>query len=417
MLARILQIEEKVNRHETDIASIDHFRTKPGPMIEAQAILTDPAVTLYCLDEGRREAVFVETPPDVDLMVQPFYFQAQYQHAQRLVTIPYETLHKLADLAGNGFQNLVFIYSVGRCGSTLLSRTLNRISTVYSLGEPDVHTQITALRPRDGTRDADLTRLLRSTTRLLYKPRIPKTTTLAVKFRAYAIEIADLLYKAFPEAKILFVYRNAETWARSYAKAFDVTGAAAKDNLKETLQRYPQFLERTNPLLLEYLRKAIRPRLGPKDFAILLALAAGRRIPLVGRYIPPPVKYLAGFVRSLPPGKLIVQQWLSVMSRYLDLNARGIPMLAVRYEGLVSAPRPALSAIFEHCGLPKGQLPVAEAAFAEDSQRGSNLARERVAAAGRTDLTEEDLAQVREALREDSAIREPDFIVPNTVMV
>lgn len=105
------------------------------------------------------------------------------------------------------------------------------------------------------------------------------------------------------------------------------------------------------------------------------------------------------------------------MNRYLELNARGIPMLAVRYESLVSAPRQALSAIFEYCGLPMEQLPAAEAAFAEDSQGGSNLARERLSAAAREDLTEEDLVQVREGLREHSAIREPDFIVPNTVLV
>jgi hypothetical protein len=251
----------------------------------------------------------------------------------------------------------------------------------------------------------------------LYKPQLPKTAALAIKFRAYGIEIADLLYKAFPKAKIVFIYRNAETWARSFAKAFDVSGPAAQDNLKQTLERYPQFLERTNPSLLEYLRKAIRPRLGPKDFAVLIALAAGRRIPFLGPHIPPPIRYLAGFVRSLPPGKLIVQQWLSVMNRYLELNARGIPMLAMRYESMVSAPRQALSAIFDYCGLPQDQLPAAEAAFAEDSQRGSNLARERLAATSRKDLTEENLAQIREALREHATIQDPDFIVPNTVLV
>jgi hypothetical protein len=76
-----------------------------------------------------------------------------------------------------------------------------------------------------------------------------------------------------------------------------------------------------------------------------------------------------------------------------------------------------LSAIFEYCGLPQDQLPAAEAAFAEDSQRGSNLARERLAATSRQDLTEENLEQIREALREHATIQDPDFIVPNTVLV
>ena len=212
MQAKILQITEKVNSFETDIASIDHFRTKPGPVVDAQATLNHPAVSLYCLDDIRREAVFVETSPGVNLLDQPFYFQAQYQRAERLITLSYETLHQLADLAGDGFENLIFIYSVGRCGSTLLSRTLNRITTVYSLGEPDVHTQIAALRPRDGTRDGELTRLLRSCTRVLYKPQLPATTALAVKFRAYGIEIADLLYKALETGSADLVIGFATDW-------------------------------------------------------------------------------------------------------------------------------------------------------------------------------------------------------------
>jgi hypothetical protein len=98
MQAKIWQIVEGPNSYETAIASIDHFRTKPAPMVDAQAVRNHPTASLYCLDDERREAVFVETPPGVNLLGQPFDFQAQCRHAERLVTLSYETLHQLADL-------------------------------------------------------------------------------------------------------------------------------------------------------------------------------------------------------------------------------------------------------------------------------------------------------------------------------
>jgi hypothetical protein len=414
MQATLLQIEEKTRSYDLDVVSPDHFRAKAVETVDAGIILERPNLTLYCLDDERREALFVETPPDADLSRHPFYCQAQYQHAQRLLRVSYETLHELARQPKHQFRNLILIYSVGRCGSTLLSRALGDVDTACSLGEPDVHTQITALRPRDGSRDPELTRLLESCTRLLYKPAGPRVDTLAVKFRSYAIEVGDLMYRAFPQARVLFIYRNAETWLQSYARAFATQ--AGKDNLAAMLPQNPHFLERTAPLLGQYVRREIRARLTAKDYPVLVALAMAQRIPLARRHMRTPAQYLLGHFRSLSEVKLAMQYWLSAMQRYLDLSQRGIPMLAVRYETLVAAPQAALRAIFEYCGLPLDQVDAAQSAFDEDSQRGSSLAKERVAHPGGARV-EDRLSEVGEALAEHPTIRQPDYEVPNTLAV
>jgi hypothetical protein len=416
MEADILQIDARNERYATDMASLSDFQWRPAGTLDAGCLANQPHITLYCLDDEHRRAVFVETPLDLNLRESTFHYQAQFHNAQRLLTISYDTLHKLAGQVGDRFQNLIFTYSVGRCGSTLLSRAFNRVDSVFDLSEPDVYMQITALRPRDGSRDAELRQLLQSCTRLLYKPT-PAETTLAIKFRSFSIEVADLLYLLYPQAKIVFLYRDAETWARSQARAFDVFGPQVKELWDKTLEKNPEFLRRTVPLISEYVRRHIRRRLRPKDYIALMTLALAQRVPFVRNRARTPAQYVEPYIRSFPVAGLMVLQWLSVMHRYLELNARGIPMLAIRYETLVSAPRAALQALFEYCGLPLDQLPAAEAAFAEDSQRGSNLARDRLAQADRSELTTEHLSQLREVLLEHPTIQKADFIVPNTITV
>jgi len=51
----------------------------------------------------------------------------------------------------------------------------------------------------------------------------------AFKFRSYVLSVSDLLYQAVPAAKLLFLYRNALTWARSFCRAFGSSDAALED--------------------------------------------------------------------------------------------------------------------------------------------------------------------------------------------
>lgn len=445
MQAAVFEIEEKIKNCDMDMARFADFRCGPAASMDARRILEDRQITLYCLDDKNRLAVFLETPPDVELTGKAFYNQAQYRHARRLFSVPYELLHELAREKGNAFQNLVLVFSVGRCGSTLLSRAMNRLDSVTCLDEPDVYMDLTVLRPRDGSRDAELGQLIESCTRLLYRPAGTQIHTLALKFRSFSIELADLFYKAFPSAKILFLYRNAETWARSNARAiaslletyrgadpmfellrlFDVWGIAEqKAPAKASRKKRPdaasraesrEFLERVIPLLPAYLRKSLRERLTAADYAALLGLAVAQRLPFARDRFRTPEEYVEPFFRSLPPVKSMMMAWLSTMDRYLSLHERGVPMLAVQYESMVAAPAAYLRRIFEFCDLPVDRLELAEAVFAEDSQEGTVYSRKSIGQGGRNQLSQEQLAQAREALLEHAVVRAPDFVVPNTL--
>jgi len=414
MQANILLIEDRVRPKDTDFAALDHFRHRAVGTTDAACLIESPNPTLYCLDDAGRQAVFTDTPPEINLRESAFYYEAQYQHARRLLTVSYSTLNELADRVGDRFDKLILTYSVGRCGSTLLSRALNQVDSVLDLSEPEVYMQITALRPRDGSRDNEFRALLRSCTRLLFKPDQGQSV-LAIKFRSFSIEIADLMNQVYPAANRLFLYRNAASWAQSQARAFGALEDDAGASVLAMLERNPKFVERTMPLALEYLRRHIRETSPPRELLWLAMLALMRQIPVLGRRLPTPAQFVAPRIRSIPRMKLLALQWLSVMDRYLDLHARGLMMHAIRYETMVASPEAVLRAIFQYCGLPLDQLGRAAAVFGQDSQAGSALARDRLA--GRSALTEEHLQQVSEMVREFPKIATPDFVAPETLCV
>jgi hypothetical protein len=429
------------------LAALDNFVLSPGPVIDAREILERAEITLYCLEDGRREAVFIEAPPGLDLSQFPFYNLAQYKHAIRVLTVPYDTLHQLAASMGDCFKKLILLHSVGRCGGTLVSRALGRLDNVISLDEPDPYVDLTALRPADGSRDEELTKLLHSCTRLMFKAAKPGTDTMLIKFRSICIEIGDLFHKAFPDARVMFMYRNADTWSQSAGRSIqqiietfpdsdqalndpmlslmrlmDISKSSPRAGASSTpshkvghrgTERYPKFLERAIPLLQPFLKRTIRSQLEGRDLLKLLVLRAAQSIPGLRNFCATPQHFLEPYVRAIPPMQALAFLWLSPMHRYLAFHERGFNMLAMRYETLTDAPLDSLRAIFEHCDLPLDKISESLKAFSEDSQQNTPLSRDRVRAKSNT-VDPELLAQLRKILREHPVINKPDFVLPNT---
>jgi hypothetical protein len=358
--ARLLNIVEKVSPLEYFPAVPQNFVLEPGGPVSPQVVLDDPDVSLYCLDEETREALFVHTPPGVDLTAAPFCYLAQYQHAQRLIAVPYDTLHELAGtLPAPG--NLILVYSVGRCGSTLISQCLNAVPGVRSYSEPDVFTQITMLRHRNPRRDEEYAQLISSCTRLLGRG----AETLAVKFRASGIQLADLFHRVFPDAHSLFLYRHAERWLESMHAGFttNLPGPGAEPV-------FTRFLMASAPLLMPFIRRH------------------KRQPTLVETY---------------------TLNWLSVMDKYVALRQAGVPFLAAGYEEITAAPKPTLIKLLSYCGLPVDDIDGAYQTFASDSQEGTLLSRESRRQHPAAALAADDYAQARAVLAEHATVQTPDF--------
>jgi hypothetical protein len=338
---------------KSSVGGLDHFRLKDAGPLPADTLLSTPNLSLYSFDDASRRAVFVETPAEVDLNAFPFLYMAQKEHATRVLTVPYETFNALAQTLPEP-SSLLLLHSVGRCGSTLLCKALAELGEVTTLSEPDVYTCAVGMREGDGSRDTELAQLLGSATRFLCRSEGGEQTFKVLKFRAWCLEVADLLVQACPNAYALFLCRELEGWIRSMARFLKLKDPereaqfqAAKPNL--TMATYPR--ERFIMLL-----RNRTPETRLEDAAL---------------------------------------GWTSLMKRYHEFFEGGIISHALTYDDLLASPTEALRAVSRVCGLPQDALESALEVFEHDSQAGTELSRETSRQRGAHDLSETDIAFVK----------------------
>ena len=122
LIATTFEIADRLNERPSPLVDIrKNFHLRDTGQPPAGKILENPQVTLYGLNFETRQAVFVETPADVDLSQAPFYFITQFEKAKHVVTVPFETMIQLAKSVTIDDNRVISIFSVGRCGSTLAS--------------------------------------------------------------------------------------------------------------------------------------------------------------------------------------------------------------------------------------------------------------------------------------------------------
>jgi Sulfotransferase family len=368
MTARRLVIDAKTRPYPLAVVGPHHFAYHDGEPVDPRTVVGQPGTSLYCLDPERRLALFVEADPGADLLAAPFYFQAQYDAARALVAVPYDDLHALAAEVPFDPARLVLVYSVGRCGSTLVSRVFRAAPGVASLAEPDVLTQLITLRT-GGYDEAELARLVDTCTRLVCAGAGPAYSAWAVKFRSFGVALHDLYERCFPEARVVVLYRDAVPWARSAARAFSFSRPSTPDEMRALQER----IGRLDPPLADYARRA----------GLLTRM-----------------QFMAG-------------QWVSFMVR-----ARSLHGFAVRYEELTAVPEQVFAAMFDHCGLSRVDGTTLRQVLAEDSQEGSDISRsavrDTVGDAAEHRVSDADVAELERTIAALAPDIAPDQVLPGS---
>jgi hypothetical protein len=175
----------------TSFSRPEDFELGAGREVGRARIL-DPDVSPYCFDFDARELLCVSTPA---IAGATFYYQAQRQSARSVIKVPYDELPRPAI-------SPALIFSVGRCGSTVLVKAL-AAAGVEAVSEADYFTQAVVLgRNAPGLQDAiaRATALLRAT---------------VIKLRAECSNAPLLIAGAFPAPRIVFIVREATAWADS----------------------------------------------------------------------------------------------------------------------------------------------------------------------------------------------------------
>ncbi|MGI8870238.1 MAG: hypothetical protein ACR2F6_15660 [Mycobacteriales bacterium] len=351
------------------LSRLTDFELRAAPAVPLARLLERPTVSIYALDDATRRVVLVETPADVDLGRAPFYYVAQRQTATRVYTLPYDVFATLA--SDRPDPSPVLIYSVGRCGSTLLCHALRGYSDAQTLSEPDIFNHTTGIREPDRSRDAEIVALLRGWARFTF--RSGSSRSVVVKFASYSIHIADLIARTMPGARCLFLYRDLPGWIRSIGRMQGLRRPDAPTRADQILT--------TDLTYGTYRRDRFNPALRAVDRPVTLLEAS-------------------------------VLNWTSAMGSYSARHDDGRVPTALGYDALVGEPAAALGAAAGACGLPLVSEPAGLAAFECDSQAGTTLSREALAADRVGELTAADVRHAldfaaRHGFAEDACARLP----------
>ena len=154
--------------------------------------MLDPDVSPYCFDLVARQLFCVSTP---DIAGATFFYQAQRQCARSVIKVPFDALPEAPP-------SPTLIFSIGRCGSTLLHKAFEAAG-VRTVSEPDYFTQAALHRPLDPA----LQRVIGRATHLL--------PYAVIKLRAECSNAALLIAGGFRAPRVMFVLRDPVDWAMS----------------------------------------------------------------------------------------------------------------------------------------------------------------------------------------------------------
>jgi hypothetical protein len=146
-----------------------------------------------------------------------FYSHGITQNAIRYLSVPYATFLELAQVMPDPAPKLLFVWSTGRCGSTLMSQLLHTHGKVAaSLSEPPAIATLHRLSHPSVVNRDDSSTWIRAVLKMLFKSWTSQDELICVKPHPVAIEAVPLLKRAAPQVKHCFLYRdsapNVESW-------------------------------------------------------------------------------------------------------------------------------------------------------------------------------------------------------------
>lgn len=227
------------------IASVSDFRCGPAKCI-GRAGVAFP----YCFDVLRARAIYVRGVGAEGAQNAPFYYLHLRQKARSLVSVPFERIPLTAPQIS---MPPVFVFSPGRCGSTLLSRILSEAG-VPGVSEPDFTTQAAALFRASPSRSlraywrTAMWAMMGDLVAALDTDKVP-----VIKLRAETCAAPALfLHPHAGKARAILMMRGFEDWARSTARAFGADPRKAVRKYVRAMRCYPRLQEVGDCLTLHY---------------------------------------------------------------------------------------------------------------------------------------------------------------------
>lgn len=200
----------------------------------------------YCLGgENKTTILEVGTSAGMRLDEMPFFYLDQFHKATALRFVPFETAIDLSR-DSRKLERPIFVFSIGRAGSTLVSKLLN-LAQVTSLSEPDVLLDLGAAKKTGVCKIGSLEwHAIYQYCLAKLSESVGHPTRLAIKFRAQSSNLAHVnaLYDLYPNALYVFLFRDPANWARSCEKSFGFHEDTMKWLLTQNLKSAAALLEK-----------------------------------------------------------------------------------------------------------------------------------------------------------------------------
>jgi hypothetical protein len=207
-------------------------------------VAAEPAFP-YCLDFWRRRAIYAAGLDPRGVQAAPFYYLYLRQYAQSVLRIGFDAL----PLSASGSEEAVFLFSPGRCGSTLLSRVLFE-AAIPSVSEPDFYTQVA-----DRFWSSRLNPLRPAAVRAMWAMTGDLGAALGgtpvVKLRAECCRAPHLFLRGEAPRSIM-LFRGFESWSRSTAQAFGAGPGKAVRKYQTALDCYAYLRAHSRCHLMRY---------------------------------------------------------------------------------------------------------------------------------------------------------------------
>ncbi|MEL6405661.1 MAG: sulfotransferase [Chloroflexota bacterium] len=355
MQARSQKIRARFKPVKGTVAIPQNFLAWGGTEMELPDTLPQN-ITPYALDYNKREVVMTETPSDYNLIGEPFLYHEQFKNAQNIMRVSYDDW--FAWMREQPMpEKPIFICGIGRSGTTLITRALDRLPQTLVYDEPDVYMQMVRLQGEEQRN------ILQASTASFNQ----HGTRLAIKHRSFVSYMMDTILDVYPDAKVLFMYRSTIPWVLSNMRLILRT-PAPRGVVHE---------------IVRYFFKRYLPHLNPADFRPLRMVEAGALL------------------------------WLEFLGHYVELREKGYDILGVRYEDLIAAPESVMSQIFDYCELPQSQVPEALKAFDRNSQKGTIFSRDQL---GDVKLTEKQRGYIMGMLERHEWLNDPHIRLSGSVV-
>ncbi len=377
MFAQQLNILHRSRQQMRDLASLQDFTWEAGNTVDAHSLIDNPTISLYCFDDDSQQAIFASLPESIDLSQVTFVYQSQFDNAEYLIAVPYTIFLQLAQNFDVDDRQLICIHSVGRCGSTLMTQALNELDSTIAFSESDIFSNFVTIRHT--SRDEQIL-LLQASFKFMFRPTVVgDNKRYVLKFRNHCSDIMDIFFEAFPNAKHLFMYRNAMDWVSSLYRIIYNTGRShlqlSYDEAVEQHQLYFNLpIEEVTPLFDS----------SQGTFSITLCRAV---------------------------------LWVQMMNRYAEFYERGLRPIVIRYEDLIEHRDDMLLKLFDVLDLPQDALRKAQSAFERDSQAGTKMARDKAQSGNTINLPIVEVEAVKKLLNQQPIVNQSDYILQGTISI